>query len=556
MADAIIVGHGSAAALDDITATAADIVAPKVGVNQNGDPITGTIASMGGQTITPSASKQTISTNKKYMTGDIVVNAVSNLSAANIKTGVTVGGVAGTFTSDATATAAQILSGKTAYVNGQKVTGTIVSMDALTITPDKSSHTISTANKYMLADIKVNAIPTNYIITTDANAAAYDIRYGRTAYVNGKKIVGKATDYTDQTFVPSGRCNWNESQGRYYIHPNDGFYNGSVLYIPRANLADDIGLNASKILVGQKIIGINGTATSDATATAAQILSGKTVYVNGQKVTGEMKNRLDYSTIVDNKHVLFASGVTVQFVTYGGYSYATFNVPDGYYNGQVRMSIQSVSLDITPSRTAYSNPVSNYNIIGSVGVGAISPKYILHGWFKNNYDYLAARGGSSYSDAVDINLYSLVNTAGEKKTVTFPTRYNHFWDRITDPEDSSKTITKGYGFTVEIYNSFDGNGSIINLHHIFVPTHSTYSTSSFHIFGGRNSVADGTNGIWKCTFQYEGGLVMQVKCIRRASVEPDQNSIKPIIRVLDQFVYLSSSFVKSHGLSSSTWGRV
>ena len=62
-----------------------------------GSKITGSIASLAGQTITPSASQQTVSSSGKYMTGNVVVNAVSNLSAGNIKKGVVVGGVTGTF---------------------------------------------------------------------------------------------------------------------------------------------------------------------------------------------------------------------------------------------------------------------------------------------------------------------------------------------------------------------------------------------------------------------------------------------------------------------------
>ncbi len=59
-----------------------------------------------------------------YTTSTFIRVPVSNLSAANIKSGVSVGGVAGTFTSDATAAAADIISGKTAYVKGSKITGT------------------------------------------------------------------------------------------------------------------------------------------------------------------------------------------------------------------------------------------------------------------------------------------------------------------------------------------------------------------------------------------------------------------------------------------------
>ena len=48
----------------------------------------------------------------------------TNLIAANIASGTSILGISGTFTSDADATAPDILEGKTAYVNGVKITGT------------------------------------------------------------------------------------------------------------------------------------------------------------------------------------------------------------------------------------------------------------------------------------------------------------------------------------------------------------------------------------------------------------------------------------------------
>ena len=61
----------------------------------------------------------------KYLAGE---NANSSLIANNIKKGITIGGITGTLesldTSDATATPEDILEGKTAYVNGVKITGT------------------------------------------------------------------------------------------------------------------------------------------------------------------------------------------------------------------------------------------------------------------------------------------------------------------------------------------------------------------------------------------------------------------------------------------------
>lgn len=63
-----------------------------------------------------------------------------SLIASNIKAGITIGGVTGTLkdidTSDATATAEDILEGKTAYVDGKKITGTMketVTLESLNI---------------------------------------------------------------------------------------------------------------------------------------------------------------------------------------------------------------------------------------------------------------------------------------------------------------------------------------------------------------------------------------------------------------------------------------
>lgn len=90
-------------------------------------------------------------------------NSDSKLIAGYIKKGVTIGGIEGTLeildTSDATATKSDILSGKTAYVNGNKVTGEYEPLN-----------------------------------TSDATATAENISSGKTAYVNGVKITGNGTD--------------------------------------------------------------------------------------------------------------------------------------------------------------------------------------------------------------------------------------------------------------------------------------------------------------------------------------------------------------------------
>ena len=80
-------------------------------------------------TIIPSTTDQIIAAGQ-YLTGIQTIKGDANLVAANIASGVSIFGIAGTHssidTSDATATNVDIVSGKTAYVNGSKVTGTLV----------------------------------------------------------------------------------------------------------------------------------------------------------------------------------------------------------------------------------------------------------------------------------------------------------------------------------------------------------------------------------------------------------------------------------------------
>ena len=111
----------------DATATAEDILKGKTAY-VNDVKVSGTIDSKSAETYTPGTTNKTISAGV-YLSGNQTIKGDTNLTEGNIKNGVEIFGVIGTLpekidTSDATATAEDILKGKTAYVNDVKVTGT------------------------------------------------------------------------------------------------------------------------------------------------------------------------------------------------------------------------------------------------------------------------------------------------------------------------------------------------------------------------------------------------------------------------------------------------
>ena len=146
---------------------------------------------------------------------------------------------------------------------------------------------------------KINNISTLNTDTADANALATDIASGKTAYVNGQKVTGTLLEETANDIKQASGVELDEMGNLQFtstpVSSNSEFiaregYNDTVYASPDV-IAPVIGLTPEKILIGNTILGVEGTGstgidTSDATATTKDIASGKTAYVNGQKITG------------------------------------------------------------------------------------------------------------------------------------------------------------------------------------------------------------------------------------------------------------------------------
>lgn len=301
MAEAILIKSGGGGTTsDDVTATRNDVLKGTTAITSDSDDdaIDGTLE------LTGNALPENVLIGRTFYNIDAhtkLVGAMPNNLEINgellcgesktIPLGYTSGGVitakslasqTGVDTDKVAADDPQILTGYQAWSNGIKRTG---SMPHLT-NNSTITHTSSNQTKVVLGDAV-------YVSTNSDGVVRAEIRY------NG-----------DNGYIASN----------------------TLIAVSQSDMASAAGLTASKIPSGQTVLGINGTYTSDGTASAGHILNGYIAYSKGTKLTGSMANR----------------GAVTSSLNCGG----SYTIPAGYHNGSGKVTANSLSSQTSATATA------------------------------------------------------------------------------------------------------------------------------------------------------------------------------------------------------------
>ena len=292
-------------------------------------------------------------------TGDI---SVTGLTADTLRAGVTVvitrgdqeiDRIVGSYTADATATSDDIMPGKTAYANGQKITGSMIAntgdiqLSNPSIVNDRlksptipdglyKNATVSFGHNLYPESIKagIDMYGVRGTYTNDANATSADILSGKTAYARGSKITGNISTYSGDRSISAPTISGNN-----LITPtiSNGYYNNARLAFPKGNLSPE------NIKKGVNIFGVTGSMDSGRVLGA---LWANFWNSGGGKDTvvwdsNYLTKRSDLTlSLAQSANIVFKKSI---YTTEN--SMFSFNYNDGYYNAsqQFTMTINTSS---------------------------------------------------------------------------------------------------------------------------------------------------------------------------------------------------------------------
>lgn len=342
----------------------------------------------------------------KYAPAANITIADTDFTPANIKTGINIFGVTGTFTSDANASAGNILSGKTAYVNGAKITGTMGNRE----TGDYGADGSAVSGNTLWLSVPGSAFYGTgaRIGISDGDFASANIRGDKNIFgLQGSMTIRDSGDYAADASSVSGTT-------LKLSVPDSAFYGDS------ANITiTDAQFTAANIKTGQNLFGITGTFTSDANATAAQILTGRTAYVNGSKITGTMPDRAGDTAAVASA----VSGTTLRLRASAGYrdgtnDYVTLSDGDwiaaNIVSGKNIFGVTGNALKVESASGTTTNGSNNRVVVTGLGFSK-TPRIVMiwevsTPYVRSDYNSAISTTNFFYSTSNSVNMLSIADS--------------------------------------------------------------------------------------------------------------------------------------------------
>lgn len=392
--------------------------------------------STGNQVITPDSNK---------VLTEVTINKPDTFIESNIKADISIGGITGTFTSDADAVASDIIKGKTAYVKGEQITGTIE-----TFTPSKVTNngTLQTNGKYVNGDIVVE-VPSP---TLNGDAVASNVLSGKTFYSNSTT---KQTGTMFNNGQEHGIIN-NTTTPRYPI--SQGYHDGTG-YV-EINASQIVDCVAENILQGKTILQVQGTLVKGITPSGKKTITSTAEtdvtnfataqVVDDNLVASNIKKGVSVLGIIGtfeaplptlNAPIISLSGSTLTItnpVTNGSF----VSGYDVYKNGTLLTSITLATVDlstlITDSGT-YTITVKAKGTNFNESVASNSVEYIVSSGYEVNVNISSATDSSN-----EFTFYDGQNSTGT------------LLGTLTISQTQTFTITSGYLY---MYSKNEGSNT-------------------------------------------------------------------------------------------------
>ena len=315
-------------------------------------------------------------------------------------------------TSDATATAADMKNGVTAYVNGEKITGTIPSKESQTYTPTTENQIINSGqyiaeDQIILGDINlissnIKANTTIFGVTGDKNiidttvgeantASSTNMLKDTIAFVNGQQITGTCESIGNTTITPS-------TETQTITGPKILQGNKTI------QILGDEDLIAENIKKNVDIFGVVGSLevldTSDADATADDILLNKTAYVNGEKIIGTITSleATEYIPTVINQTINFGQYLSGNQVIKGDINLLSENIKNGVTIFGVTGSYEGSSATVSGTLIDTSSFTSKDETVSTYGSSIYISESTTTDGLTTLSDIVAKYGGTSSSN--------------------------------------------------------------------------------------------------------------------------------------------------------------